>query len=90
MKNLMQTLMFSCKKASELIDKKSIAKLSWQENMRLNLHTSICDGCKSYQKQSAYLDEILHHHIRYTEDQETPQIVNNALKLRIISKLRTD
>lgn len=79
--------MLSCRKTSELIDKKSLIKLSWKENLQLNMHTAMCDGCKAYEKQSHILDNILHKHI-HTDDSQVPQIENKELKDQIISKLK--
>jgi len=82
----MNTLLLSCKKACELIDKQSVIKLSVKEKVMLHVHTSVCDGCKSYQKQSKLLDEFLQYHVQGNET-NVPQIKNNELKQQIISKL---
>lgn len=79
--------MLSCRKASELIDKRSLIKLSWKENLRLNMHTAMCDGCKAYKKQSVILDNILHKHIQSKDELKAPQKKNPDLKVKIISKL---
>ena len=86
MGKLMNTLMLSCKKASELIDKQSVVKLSVKEKVMLHMHTSMCDGCKAYQKQSKLLDKLLQNHIQ-SKETDVPQIKNNKLKQQIISKL---
>ena len=86
MSKLMNTLMLSCKKASELIDKQSVIKLSIKEKVMLYMHTSMCEGCKAYQKQSKLLDEFLQNHIQSNEA-NVPQIKNNELKQQIILKL---
>ncbi len=78
--------MLSCKKASELIDKQSVIKLSIKEKVMLHLHTSMCDGCKAYQKQSKLLDVFLHTHLQGNEA-DVPLMPNNELKQQIISKL---
>jgi hypothetical protein len=59
MKKMMNLLMLSCKKATELIEKKSIFKLSFRENLQLQMHKSMCDACKSYEIQSQKIDSIL-------------------------------
>lgn len=87
MKKLMNFLMLSCKKASELIDKKSLIKLSWKENLQLNMHTAMCDGCKTYEKQSLILDNILHKHAQSNDESQVPQLENPDLKTKIKSKL---
>lgn len=86
MSKLMNTLMLSCKKASELIDKRTVIKLSIKEKVMLHMHTSMCDGCTAYQKQSKLLDVFLQNHIQGNET-GVPQIKNNELKHQIISKL---
>lgn len=83
---LMNILMLSCKKASELIDMKSVTKLSMKEKVMLRMHTSMCDGCTAYLKQSKILDNLLHKHIRSIEI-NIPVIENKALQQLIISKL---
>lgn len=83
----MNILMLSCKKASELIDKKSVVNLSMKENVMLHMHTAMCDGCKAYQKQSKILDGLLKQHLHKADETQIPQIINNELKQQIISKL---
>lgn len=83
----MNILMLSCKKASELIDKKSVVNLSMKEYVMLHMHTAMCDGCKEYQRQSKILDNLLKQHLQKTDETEIPQIINNELKQQIISKL---
>ncbi len=83
----MNWLMLSCKKATELIEKKSLVGLSWKENVRLRMHTTMCDGCTAYQKQSLLIDKLLQHHISDNTSTTVPLFENNALKDRIITKL---
>jgi len=63
MKKLMNILMLSCQKASEFIEKKSIFGLNRGERIQLFLHTSMCDACKSYEKQSLQLDSLMEEHL---------------------------
>lgn len=87
MKKPMDILMLSCKKATELIDKKFVTKLSVKEKVMLRMHTSMCDACTAYQKQSKVLDELLHRHIHGSDETKVPQTENEDLKKKIISKL---
>lgn len=87
MKRVMNFLMLSCKKASELIDKKSIVKLSLKEKVMLQMHTSMCDACASYQKQSKILDDLLQKSIQRSNETLIPLFANIELKQQIISKL---
>ena len=86
MKKLMNILMLSCKKASALIDMKSVRKLSTKEKVMLRMHTSMCDGCTAYLKQSRILDDLLHKHIHNTSE-NISVIENKELQQQIISKL---
>jgi anti-sigma factor RsiW len=87
MKKLMNVLMLSCKKASALIDKKAETKLSIKENIQLHLHTSMCDACTAYMKQSKMISDALHKHLHNHEDEVTPLINNKGLQNKIISDL---
>ena len=85
MKKLMNYLMLSCKKASELIDRKFIFGLNWKENIQLKLHTKMCDACTNYQKQSKAIDGILEKHVH--DEETTPLLENKPLKENILHSL---
>ena len=83
----MNRLMLSCKKATELMEKRSLVGLSVKEKFQLRLHTSVCDGCLAYQKQSFLIDKLLHHHITNQSAEIIPEVENSELKARILSNL---
>ncbi|WP_432410864.1 hypothetical protein [Rasiella sp. SM2506] len=58
-KKTMDKLMNSCKKTTELIDKKFLTSLSSKERVQLFFHTSMCKTCKSYEHQSKFLDKAV-------------------------------
>jgi hypothetical protein len=89
MKKLMNVLMLSCKKASGLIEKKLHFPLNPVEKTQLFLHTSMCDACKSYQKQSKELDGLLDKHFHTNPDQPdtTSHTLSSEIKAKIISDL---
>ncbi|MDT8394189.1 MAG: hypothetical protein RQ761_10095 [Bacteroidales bacterium] len=60
MKKLMHFLFLSCLKATELIEKKLYFKLSFNEKMQLKMHKTMCSACSNYEKQSYFLDKVLH------------------------------
>lgn len=49
-------LFYSCKKATELIEKEKVAGLSPGEKFRLEIHLSMCEDCKSYKHSSDKID----------------------------------
>ncbi len=87
MKKVKPLIMLSCKKAAELIDKKSVAFLTLKEKLQLQMHNAICDGCLAYEKQSKLIDEMLVKHVRNKDEIKTPKKEIKALKEKIISKL---
>ncbi|MEO8962677.1 MAG: hypothetical protein ABI325_12405 [Ginsengibacter sp.] len=90
MKKMMQWLMLSCKKATELIEKKLLINLSFREKMQLKMHKGFCDACTAYEKQSKLIDKLLNKHIHIESDEvKNDQIIENEeLKKRILDKIK--
>lgn len=82
--------MLSCKKATELIEKKLLTKLSFREKVQLKVHKSLCDACTAYEKQSKLMDELLSKHIHsYGDNIKNDGIVENEeLKKKILEKIK--
>ena len=57
--NLMNAMMLSCVKATELIEMKEYVPLSFMKNMQLYMHTAMCSGCRNYMKQSRLINELI-------------------------------
>jgi hypothetical protein len=55
---IMNILINSCKKTTELIDKKAISELSLTEKAQLQLHNSMCKTCNAYEQRSKFLDKV--------------------------------
>ena len=51
--------MFSCKRATELIEKRLVTRLSSVEKIQLKMHTVMCKRCTSYEKQSDIIEKSL-------------------------------
>ncbi len=51
--------MLSCKKVTELTEKKTFTKLSNKESIQLAMHKSMCGACSLYEKQSEKMDQLL-------------------------------
>jgi hypothetical protein len=66
MKKWMHLLMLSCVRATALIEKKQLSGINTLERVQLFAHTSMCDGCKEYQKQSILLSNFLDGHFKKT------------------------
>lgn len=83
----LKNIMLSCKKATELMEKKTILKLSLKETVQLHMHISVCKACKSYQKQMKRLDAIFQKFFTKGSGENIPMIENIELKERILSDL---
>jgi hypothetical protein len=56
---LMNTLMLSCRKATDLMERASMRPLPMGDRMRLWMHLKVCDGCRAFGKQSKIIDDLL-------------------------------
>ncbi len=82
MKKLMSYLMLSCKRATELIEKKLLVGLSFRERAQLSFHNSMCEACTVYEKQSGKIDKLLQEHFQ-DANKDKPILINDALKEKI-------
>jgi hypothetical protein len=80
----MKRIMYSCNKATELIEKKKLVQLSLFEKMKLNIHVKMCKSCNAYSKESVIFDSIFDN-LNSNFSLEKKQ--NEELKIRIINKL---
>lgn len=87
MKKIMQWFLLSCRKATELIDKEFLVKLSFKEKIQLQLHKSMCSACTAYEKQSKKMDDLFHKHINNDGAEISGPTQNEGLKIKIINNL---
>ena len=80
----MNWLMLSCRKASELVEKKLHFGLSSKEKFQLFLHLSMCDACKAYQKQTILLDKLL---TKQSDSQNVKSTIEKPLPEEVKSKI---
>lgn len=80
---MMSKTMYTCQEATQLIVEKADRKLSLSERLKLWLHVQICDACKRFNIQNAWMDKRViklgqcTHHL--TEDCKT-RIINELKK----------
>lgn len=77
---------YSCKKATEMVEKRSITGLTISESLKLKFHLSICKACRAYQKQSELIDAFFENNDGQNSELEI--IENNELKTSIITRLK--
>jgi predicted anti-sigma-YlaC factor YlaD len=83
----MNILMLSCRKATELMEKKLHAGIGPLENIQLFMHTQMCDGCRAYQKQNRFLDVILRKKSATPENEVMQKSLPEEVKYRIVKEL---
>jgi hypothetical protein len=49
----------ACREATLLMEKREERKLDIYEKLALRFHLVICDGCRRYNKQSEFLNQLL-------------------------------
>ncbi|TDD95533.1 hypothetical protein [Flavobacterium cellulosilyticum] len=59
MQKIMNMMVNSCKKTTELIDKQLFKPLTTIEKMQLKVHKSMCKTCQAYEHQSKFIDKII-------------------------------
>ena len=55
----MSSLLKTCQKTTELIDKQMLTPLTLTEKAQLKAHKAMCKTCNAYAKQSKVIDSLL-------------------------------
>ncbi|MFM2157020.1 MAG: hypothetical protein RL516_1769 [Bacteroidota bacterium] len=79
MSSLLHTIIYSCEKATALIEKMQLQELSLQEKIRLRFHLLSCKPCLEYSTQSKFIDDVLKKHFVNTSDIENKNLENKIL-----------
>ncbi len=80
MKRLMNAVLLSCRKATELVEKRRHCGLESMERIKLKMHLSVCRNCSNYAKQTALIDRLMNR-------TSTTSIDTSLLEDTIISRL---
>jgi len=88
-KTIIHIIILSCRKATQLIEKKLHTRLSRRERVQLKWHNSICDICPLYEKQVIIIDKVLRDDLAKTPDEQVfPAVEVEALQARIIDSIK--
>jgi len=60
-------IQYNCEKATFLIEKKLIGRITFREEIELRIHFMSCSVCKLYQKQAGKINEMVHQFFRQPE-----------------------
>lgn len=81
--NIMNAMMLSCVKATQLMEMKEVAPLGFIKTMQLHMHTAMCSGCRNYMKQSHLINQLLYKNLSVIPEVENTE----ELETSIISKI---
>ena len=76
-----------CKKATFLIEKGMHAQLNISEKINLQLHLFSCSWCRTYQRQSKYIETMLGNLFNQPKREKLTDDFKNDLQLLIKEKL---
>jgi hypothetical protein len=57
--NKLKKIAYNCRKATLLIEKQQLGKLSVAERIELKIHLAGCSVCRTYQSQSITLNKLI-------------------------------
>ncbi len=80
--NIMNAMMLSCVKATELMEMKEHVPLDFLKTMQLHMHTAMCSGCRNYMKQTKLINELLRRSF-----EKAPAVATDELEAVIIKKI---
>jgi len=72
-------MMISCRKAGELVERKLNHQISAVEKVELAFHTSFCNACRTYEKQSKEIEQAIIKSFNPSE-KKAPENLKESLK----------
>jgi len=80
----MDTLMISCRKATELTEKRIHFGLTIGEFVRWRMHTALCSACRRYSKQSVIIEKALERTV--SSNSATPEVSDSDVQ-KVLKKI---
>jgi hypothetical protein len=56
----LKKIQYNCKKATFLIEKKMLSRITFREQIELRIHLLGCSVCRIYGKQSSIINDMVH------------------------------
>jgi hypothetical protein len=85
--NIMNFLFLSCKRTTELIEKRNVDDLSVIENLQLKVHVLMCRACKAYENQSEMIEKTLSQWSK-SKDKVKKNKLSAGMKSQIIKEVK--
>ncbi|WP_316834351.1 hypothetical protein [Pedobacter nutrimenti] len=57
--NELKKILYNCRKATYLIEKQQIGRITLREKMELKIHLTGCSICKTFQRQSILINHMV-------------------------------
>jgi hypothetical protein len=67
----LKKIQYNCKKATFLIEKKLIGRITLREQLELRIHLFGCSVCRVYQKQTIKINEVIRQLFNTAVNKET-------------------
>lgn len=68
--NSLKGIIYNCRQATFLIEKKQIKKLTFRENVELRIHLMGCSVCRIFQKQSILINRMVKNLIHDSQNKD--------------------
>ena len=59
-KNGLKEIVYNCRKATYLIEKRQLGSITLREKLELQIHLAGCSVCKTFLKQSVLINKMVH------------------------------
>ena len=85
----LKKIQYNCEKATFLIEKKLISRITFREQIELRIHLLGCSVCRIYQNQSGKINEMVHQlfHTAVNKDTHLDENFKKDLQERIEEEL---
>lgn len=67
----LKKIQYNCKKATFLMEKKLISKITFREQITLSIHLLGCSVCRIYQQQTGKINQMVHQLFHHPINQDT-------------------
>ncbi|ETZ24089.1 hypothetical protein [Pedobacter sp. V48] len=65
--NELRKIQYNCRKATYLIEKQQIGRITLREKLELKIHLAGCSICKTFQRQSIVINHLVRNLFQSTE-----------------------
>lgn len=84
MTGALRNIIYNCKQATFLIEKRIAGKITAAETLQLHIHLAGCSVCKIYQQQSILINKV------FAEIENTDFKLDEAFKKTLIVKIKKE